>query len=337
MDEAFVDAVVPTIGRPSLAALLQALARARGPLPGRIILVDDRKPPSTLLAGYSPPSLSSRLHIRGSGGRGPAAARNVGWRTASAEWVVFLDDDVVPAADWLAWLDRDLGALGPDVAGCQGRLRVPLPASRPPTDWERNVAGLERACWATADMAYRRAVLHEVGGFEERFTRAFREDSDLALRVLRAGYRLERGRRVAVHPVGAADRWTSVRLQAGNADDILMHALHGRGWRRRADAPPGRRARHLAISAAGLTGLVALLARWKRLAALGAAGWLAGTVELAWARIAPGPRTRTEIATMLLTSVALPAAATFHWLRGVIRYWRPLGAVSAPRTVGAPR
>lgn len=30
------------------------------------------------------------------GGRGPAAARNVGWRATSARWVCFLDDDVEP-------------------------------------------------------------------------------------------------------------------------------------------------------------------------------------------------------------------------------------------------
>ena len=38
-------------------------------------------------------------------------------------------------------------------------------------------------------MAYRRSVLQEVGGLDERFPRAYREDADLGLRVVRAGYR----------------------------------------------------------------------------------------------------------------------------------------------------
>ena len=93
------------------------------------------------------------------------------------------------------------------MAGSQGRLRVPLPAARPPTDWERNVAALEGARWATADLAYRRAVLAEVGGFDERFRRAYREDADLALRVVRAGYRIEQGGAPWRTRSGRPSRW----------------------------------------------------------------------------------------------------------------------------------
>ena len=42
-------------------------------------------------------------------------------------------------------------------------------------------------------MAYRRAALESVHGFDERFPRAYREDADLAVRVRRAGWRLTRG------------------------------------------------------------------------------------------------------------------------------------------------
>jgi GT2 family glycosyltransferase len=76
------------------------------------------------------------------------------------------------------------------VAATQGRVQVPLPTARRPTDWERSTAGLVTAPWITADMTYRRSALSAVGGFDERFPRAFREDSDLALRVQAAGGRL---------------------------------------------------------------------------------------------------------------------------------------------------
>ncbi|MBW3653059.1 MAG: HAD-IIIA family hydrolase, partial [Actinobacteria bacterium] len=52
---------------------------------------------------------------------------------------------------------------------------------------------------------------------------------------------------------------------------------------------------------------------------LASALWAAGTAEFAWARIAPGPRTPREVATMLATSAALPFAATWHRLRGEVR------------------
>jgi histidinol-phosphate phosphatase family protein len=306
---AVADVVVPTVGRPSLSTLLDALAQ----FPGRVLVVDDRPDPKGALTG------GADVEVLLSGGRGPAAARNVGWRAATAEWVAFLDDDVLPDADWVERLVADLGTAAPHMAGVQGRLRVPLPTGRRPTDWERNVAGLATARWATADMAYRRGALAEVGGFDERFPRAFREDADLALRLQAAGWRLVHGERTTTHPVRPTGPWTSVRLQAGNADDALMRALHGRGWHTAAGAPRGRIGRHLLTAAAAAAALAGLAARRPRLAAAGGAGWVLGTAELAAARILPGPRTRREVATMAATSAVLPLAATWHRLAGGLR------------------
>ena len=311
------DVVVPTLGRPSLATLVDALAAQAEHLPGRVVLVWDRRdqdPPA--LPGWSP-SLAGRVTVVRGPGAGPAAARNAGWRAATAPWVAFLDDDVVPGPTWAADLAGDLAGLPPEVAGSQGVLRVPLPAGRRPTDWERNVHGLEGARWITADLAYRRTVLGELGGFDERFPRAYREDADLGLRVVRAGYQIVAGRRTATHPVRPADWLVSVRLQAGNADDALMRALHGPGWRSAAGVPRGRRARHLAVTTAGLLALGALAAGRRRLALAAAAGWAAGTGELAWTRIAPGPRAPGEVATMLVTSVLIPPAASWRWFAGL--------------------
>jgi histidinol-phosphate phosphatase family protein len=343
------DVVVPTVGRASLARLLSALAAGPGPLPGRVLVVDDRRDRSRPLP--VPDDLDGRVETVPGRGAGPAAARNLGWPRATAEWVAFLDDDVVPGPGWFADLARDLDGLPWDVAASQGRVRVPMPAGRRPTDWERNVRGLETARWATADMAYRRAVLAQVGGFDERFPRAYREDADLGLRVGRAGYRIVAGRREVLHPVRPAGRLVSLRLQAGNADDVLMRALHGRGWQARAEVPAGRRPRHLVATGLGLVALGGVLfarrggppsgaltpggrrgrgARW--VAGLAGAGWLAGTVELALARIMPGPRTPGEVATMAVTSVLLPPVATWHWLAGWVRLPRLLADRSrAPR------
>ncbi|MDP9021306.1 MAG: glycosyltransferase, partial [Actinomycetota bacterium] len=246
------DIVVPTVGRPSLHRLLQALDRGDGPRPQRIVLVDDRDDRSDPLLPTGPPSgIADLVRVLPCPASGPATARNLGWRACSAPWVAFLDDDVRPTARWLERLADDLTGAGRDVAGLQGRVRVPLAPGRAPTDWERNVAGLAEARWVTADMAYRRGVLEQVGGFDEHFPRAYREDVELGLRVTRAGYRIVQGQRVVDHPVPPADPWISVRKQAGNADDALMRALHGPRWRHRAGAPLGRRPLHLATTAAG--------------------------------------------------------------------------------------
>jgi histidinol-phosphate phosphatase family protein len=331
------DIVVPTTARPSLQGLLDALASGDGLPPRALIVVDDRAGGGGPLGATVPPGLSARIELLAGGGRGPAAARNVGWRAARAPWVVFLDDDVVPAPDWRVRLQSDLRALGPRVAASQGRIRVPRPEGRRPTDWERNVAGLEDARWVTADLAVRRSALCAVGGFDERFPRAYREDADLALRLCAAGFGLTVGRREVIHPVPPAGRWVSVRKQAGNADDALMAALHGSGWRERVQAPPGRLPVHAATTALGAGALVAAAARRPRTAAALGTGWLGATAQFAANRIAPGPRTAGEVATMAITSALIPPVATAYRLLGTARRRRLVADTArAPRPETRP-
>jgi hypothetical protein len=323
-----VTIVVPTVGRSSLQALLDGLA-AGSLLPEEVLLVDDRGSAAAGPLGVSelPAALASRVRVLTGPGRGPAAARNVGWRAARpGGWVAFLDDDVVPGPSWAAQLAEDLAGLPDGVVGSQGRIRVPLPSDRAPTDWERTTKGLEDARWATADMAYRHAALAAVGGFDERFPRAYREDADLGLRVTAAGGTIVAGSRVVTHPVRPADPLVSLRLQAGNADDPVMRALHGADWRARAGVAPGRRPRHLAVTAAAAGALAAVLTGRRRAARLLAGAWALGTAELAHARIAPGPRTAREVLTMLGTSAVLPPLAAWHWARGVARARRMVAA-----------
>jgi glycosyltransferase involved in cell wall biosynthesis len=320
--------VVPTLARDTLADCLAALAAAHGPRPDEIVLVDDRPAPDA-----DPAALDHALSVLGdlrertvvlrSGGRGPAAARNTGIRAVTSPWTAFLDDDVQVGPHWCDQLVQDLAEAAPDTGAVQGVIAVPLPGERRPTDWERGTAGLARARWITADMAYRTDVLKQVRGFDERFPRAFREDADLALRVLDAGWRIQRGRRTTHHPVRPASRWVSLKQQRGNADDALMRRLHGPDWWSKAVAPRGRIRRHAAITAAGAAALVLAAAGRPRAAALAGLGWAAGTAEFAWARIAPGPRTRHEVTTMLVTSALIPPAATWHRLTGL---WRHRGA-----------
>lgn len=291
--------VIPTVGRESLSEVLDVLRNGPGPDPEDVIVVDDSE---------------SRL--------GPAAARNTGWRAAKSDWIAFLDDDIVLAPDWKTRLAADLEALGEDVGASQARIVVPLPSYRRPTDAERGTAGLADAKWITADMAYRRSVLARVGGFDERFPRAYREDAELALRVQDLGYRIVRGERVTTHPAHRSTFLTSLHQQRGNADDALMRRLVGTDWRARVGGRPGRLRAHAATTAAGLGAILLGLSGRRRAAlALGAA-WAGLTWRFAAQRIAPGPRTPDEVARMLVTSVAIPPAACAHRLRGELRHRR---------------
>ncbi len=151
-DPARVDVVIPTVGRPSLPDLVWVIARAL-PAGSRLFVVDDRPTPTPPLER---PVGDDRVRVLRSGGRGPAAARNVGWRASTAPWIAFVDDDVEPPLGWVRALVDDVVAAARGVGAVQGRVEVPLPADRRPTDWERNVAGLDGATWVTADMAVRR-------------------------------------------------------------------------------------------------------------------------------------------------------------------------------------
>jgi HAD superfamily hydrolase (TIGR01662 family) len=315
MSESLTTVVIPTVGRPSLRVLLEALADGTRPVRTPVLVVDDRPDGPPLQEELADVGLPG-LRVLRAGGGGPARARNIGWRHAETPWVSFLDDDVVTDPDWYAVLGEDLAAAGSGVAGSQGRVRVPLPTDRRPTDWERGTAGLASANWITADMSYRRAALAAVGGFDERFPRAFREDADLGLRITASQGDIVRGDRWVTHPVRSADDWASLRQQAGNADDFLMRAVHGPHWRRRADAASGRRPRHLAITTAAAVAVASAVTGRRRVAAVIGLTWLCGTAELAWARIGPGPRDQDEVRRMVLTSAAIPFAATWHSARG---------------------
>ena len=118
--------VVPTVGRPSLATLLDGLAGQRGPRPQEVVVVDDRPDPSPTLLERS--SWPYPLRVVRGWGRGPAAARNLGWRLTTTEWVEFLDDDVVLPTGWARTLAVDL------AAAPARRRRLPGPDPGPAAD-----------------------------------------------------------------------------------------------------------------------------------------------------------------------------------------------------------
>lgn len=322
-----VTVVVPTIGRDALARLLTSLDTAAGhaahALPAEVVVVDDRPPngaaPLPLPTLATP--LADRIRVVRTGGRGPAAARNLGWRAARTPWIAFLDDDVEVTPGWLAQLRADLAAAPPQAAAVQGRVLVPRTADGRISDTARATAQLHEARWITADLAVRRAALQQVDGFDERFPRAYREDTDLALRLEALGLELADGERVTLHPLHE-DRAGAVRRQRGNADDARMLVHHGPGWRRAAGTPRGRRRRHQLITLAGLTALAAATPHGNRTAGavrrIAAAAWAAGTLELAAHRIRRSSRRPGEVVELLATSLVIPPAATAHHLAGLL-------------------
>lgn len=175
--------VIPSHDRPEgLARLLAGLRRQTLP-PERfeVVVVDDG---SSVPVAVDPDGLQIRV-VRNDRSRGPAAARNVGWRAARGAIVAFIDDDCVPSERWLEALIE--AAQGEQVI-VQGRV-APLPEQlerRRPLSHTIEVDGLT-PLFISANIAYPRSLLERVGGFDESFTRGAGEDAELGARATRAG------------------------------------------------------------------------------------------------------------------------------------------------------
>jgi GT2 family glycosyltransferase len=281
-----VTVVVPTCGRPALLArCLAALERQSLPAEAyEVVVVEDTKR------------------------EGPAAVRNRGWRLGGAPIVAFTDDDCVPQPGWLA---AGLKAIEGHDAVC-GRILMPLAGT--PTDYERDAQGLERAEFVTANCFVRRATLERIGGFDERFRMAWREDSDLHFSLLRAGARIARAPgAVVVHPVRPGGWGVSLRQQRKVMFDALLYKKHPRLYRERIRAAP--RWDYYAIV---LLLFLSLLPWPYGAAAL--AGWLLLTTRFFLHRIRGTSRKPAHLLEMALTSVAIPPLAVFWRLVGALRF-----------------
>ncbi len=179
-----VSVVIVSARRTRLAFALDALAAQSLPV-ARFEVIVVRDPRFESATPVEANGVELRL-LDPPGGGNVAALRNAGWRAARGALVAFTDDDCRPAPEWLEAL---LAASGPDCL-VQGR-------TEPDPDEQHLAHGLARTQRITAaspwlqtcNMAYPRAMLERLGGFDERFTQ-IGEDADLGARALEAGAEL---------------------------------------------------------------------------------------------------------------------------------------------------
>ncbi|WP_280155613.1 glycosyltransferase family A protein [Piscinibacter sp. XHJ-5] len=313
-----ISVVIPTFRRPDLLSrcLSRVLAQRLDPRAYEVVVVDDGHDEATQAAvdALRPAGGEPALrYLRPTEGRGPAVARNTGWRAARGALIAFTDDDTIPDADWLAEGER---AIGERVAVC-GRVVVP-PLNEPPTDHELMTRGLASAEFVTANAFVRRDALEQVGGFDERFRRAWREDSDLQFRLGRLGAvdRIESA--TVLHPVRREPWGVSLRQQRNTFFDALLYKKHPRLYRERIRrAPPWN---YYVIVGAALGAPVLWLAGQPAAAAAGGTVAALLVVHLAAMRLRRTSHSLSHVMEMLVTSAAIPFLSLYWRLRGALRF-----------------
>lgn len=317
-----ISVVVPTYKRPELLKkCVEALAAQQFPMDDyEMIIVSDGPDLQTHdmlnnLQHLTHPFVQYLALARNSG---PAAARNAGWRAANGMLIAFTDDDTQPARHWLQslWENYMLIRL-PGRIAFSGRVVVPLPEE--PTDFELNTSHLETADFVTANCACTKEALEAVGGFDEMFTAAWREDSDLQFRLMEKNIPIKKiGSAVVVHPARKAAWGVSIKEQKKTMFNALLYKKFPSLFRQRIQQAPTW---NYYLVIAGIVILLCGLAfhsEW--LAVSGAVLYVVPTIIFIIKRLSITSRSASHVSEMVLTSMVIPFVSVFWTIYGAIKY-----------------
>ncbi len=174
--------VIATRGREArLAFALDSLVGQLDPDRFEVVVVRDADAPQPFA---QPPDGLRVRYLTLDGSAGPAPKRNLGWRATQAPLVAFTDDDCRAAPGWLATL---LASADGDSTFLQGRTAPDPEELHLLHGLARSVEVAEATGWfETCNIAYPRALLERVGGFDESFDFGG-EDTDIAWRAIENG------------------------------------------------------------------------------------------------------------------------------------------------------
>ncbi len=127
--------------------------------------------------------------------RGLSSARNTGMKAASGEIVAYIDDDAYPDPDWLTYLTagfmntRHAAVGGPNIPPQSDGPIAECVAHAPGGPVHVLLSDQQAEHIPGCNMAFRKAALQEIGGFDPRF-RAAGDDVDVCWRLQEKNYTL---------------------------------------------------------------------------------------------------------------------------------------------------
>jgi glycosyltransferase involved in cell wall biosynthesis len=314
-----ISVVIPTCRRPKLLLrCLNALSAQRFDPEGfEVIVVSDGPDPVTanVLAGWSPERLPRLRYMTTTEKKGPAAARNYGWLNAKGALIAFTDDDCIPDPNWLSaiysrYREEKYFALS-------GKTVVPV--SEWPTDYELNTAGLQTADFITANCCCSKRALVAAGGFDEQFTMAWREDSDLEFKLIRANIPIYKvNEAVVTHPVRTAPWGISIKEQRKTLYNALLYKKDPVLYRQKIQpAPP---VQYYTIIIAFIIMLAGLLIPDKTLTTIGLGIWLSLSLLFIFRRLRNTTLAPAHLLEMVVTSLCIPFLSIYWQWYGAIKY-----------------
>lgn len=214
-----------------------------------VVLVDDASPEPI---GPAVEKFRNRIDLvveRQPRNQGPAAARNAGVRKAKHDILAFTDNDCVVDPTWARRMHRFMQDAPPKIAGVGGRVLALGDDlfSHYYTYHKILDPWLDHGRWlyvVTANAAFRRTAIEEVGCFDDAIRVPGGEDPGLCFKLLERGYRLEyHAEAVVFH-----DYRASVR------DFVRTFFRYGAGCRHQADHHAGAHVRSREEAAAGFGG-----------------------------------------------------------------------------------
>ena len=219
--------VVATYRRPDHVRTCLEHLRAQTTAPRRIVVVDASPDDLTreVVAGF--PGVDYRRNDLGVGTL--AASRAIGTYDATEDVVAFIDDDAYAEPEWLerilaAYDADDIGAVGGRARGGHAgeeeegldRIGRFLPNGRLTGNFAADPGRtIDADHMLGANMTVRTDVLRSFGGIHDYYPgTCLREDSDLSLRVRRAGFRIRYAPdAVVLHVAGEYARWRRFDLR----------------------------------------------------------------------------------------------------------------------------